>query len=64
MYTMEVTLSRFEPGAEITCTDENCDCSFVIQAPCPHGDDYRCGCGAALVPAGEVPEKSGVVTSD
>lgn len=54
----------FDAGDELTCTNEDCDCSFTLQTPCPIGDDYRCGCGASLVPAEEMPEKSGAVSSD
>ena len=53
-----------DAGTELTCTDEDCDCSLIVQNPCPHGNDYLCGCGAPLVPAGEIPSKSGVVHPD
>lgn len=49
---------KIDAGTELTCTNLDCDCSFIVQNPCPHGDDYRCGCGAPLVPASDIPEKS------
>ncbi len=53
-----------DAGTELTCKNTECDCSIVVQQPCSMGaDDYRCACGAELVPATEVAEKSGVVTS-
>lgn len=39
------------PGSTLTCTNTDCPCSIVVQVPCPHGDDYVCGCGHPLVPA-------------
>lgn len=50
-------MSQIDAGTELTCTNLDCDCSFIVQNPCPHGDDYRCGCSAPLVPADNVPEK-------
>jgi hypothetical protein len=55
---------RFAPGVELTCLNTDCDCSLVISVPCPLGDAYKCGCGHDLVPASEVPEKSGVIGSE
>lgn len=39
-----------EPGTVMTCEGDDCACRVVIERPCPHGDDYRCGCGRALTP--------------
>lgn len=53
-----------DAGTELTCKNPECDCSLVVQQPCSMGsDDYKCGCGSTLVPATEVAETSGVVTS-
>lgn len=40
-----------EPGTKMTCANPDCDCQVTIDKPCPHGEDYRCGCGGELVPA-------------
>lgn len=53
-----------DSGTELTCTNEDCDCSFLVQRPCTQGSkQYRCACGAPLVAAAEVPAKSGSVVS-
>lgn len=51
-------MASIDAGTELTCTDAECDCSLIVQNPCPSGDDYRCGCGAKLLPASEIPEKT------
>ena len=56
--------SSIDAGIEITCTNPDCDCSFMVNRPCPHGDEYRCGCGAPLLPADSIPEKLGTIKSD
>lgn len=38
-------------GALLTCSNDDCGCRLRIEEPCPHGDDYRCACGHALVVA-------------
>jgi hypothetical protein len=40
-----------DPGTVLTCTNTECGCRLVVQAPCPHGDGYTCACGHDLVPA-------------
>ena len=56
--------TSIEAGTELTCTNEECDCSLIVQAPCTVGSgEYRCACGARLVAAADVPAKSGVVVS-
>lgn len=37
-----------EPGTVVTCTDDACGCQLTIDKPCPHGSQYRCGCGHLL----------------
>jgi hypothetical protein len=32
-------------GTRLTCTNPDCPCRLLVEQPCPHGDDYRCGCG-------------------
>jgi hypothetical protein len=51
-------MATIDAGTELTCTDPDCDCSLIVQNPCPKGENYRCGCGAELIPASEIPEKS------
>ncbi len=50
-------MNMIDAGTELTCTNRDCDCSLIVQSPCPHGDEYKCGCGHPLLPAGAVPEK-------
>jgi hypothetical protein len=50
-------MNLIDAGTELTCTNRDCDCSLIVQNPCPHGDGYKCGCGYPLLPAGAVPEK-------
>ncbi len=42
-----------DPGTVLTCTKADCGCRLLVQAPCPHGDDYTCACGHALEPLTE-----------
>jgi hypothetical protein len=32
-------------GTLMTCTNDDCSCRLQVVEPCPHGDDFRCGCG-------------------
>jgi hypothetical protein len=36
-------------GTILTCTNDDCTCRLRVEQPCPHGDDFRCGCGHDLV---------------
>jgi hypothetical protein len=36
-----------------TCSNEACSCIIDIVQPCSFDGDYRCGCGAPLVPRSE-----------
>lgn len=40
-----------ENGTMLTCTNPDCGCRLRVEVPCPHGDEYRCGCGHDLVAA-------------
>lgn len=40
-----------EPNTVLTCSNPDCDCRIVVEKPCPHGDNYICGCGHELTPA-------------
>ncbi|HEU5150659.1 MAG TPA: hypothetical protein VFU19_09190 [Iamia sp.] len=48
------------PGTTLTCTNDDCPCRIVVQAPCPHGDDYTCACGHALVPLTDTDDTSSI----
>lgn len=37
-------------GTELTCANDDCPCRLTVDEPCPHGDDYTCGCGHPLQP--------------
>ena len=38
-------------GTQLTCTNPDCGCRLRVEEPCPHGDDFTCGCGHQLVAA-------------
>jgi hypothetical protein len=40
----------FPLSTTLTCTNDDCPCRLAVEVPCPHGDDFRCGCGHAMVP--------------
>lgn len=44
------TAMNITAGTELTCDRGDCDCKLVVEKPCPHGDDYMCGCGHPLTP--------------
>lgn len=40
-----ISAEQNQAGTRLTCTNPECECELQIVTPCPHGNDYRCGCG-------------------